>query len=330
MSVKGLKIEYGNSVFALPREALTAVLAKAGGFELKVLLILASSDILRADVDVACEAVCRELDCTKSAFNKAVKFWVEAGVISHAQSVPKAPSTKEPPKKALMQSDMPTYTEAQAADIIEKNSELSGIIDACQQITGKIFTPADAQAVVTMYDYLGLVDAGYIETLFAYCKSLGKTSARYAEKVAVSMADEGIDTTDALNEYIARRERLETDMQKLRTLIGANGRALTAKEKKLFECWLDEWRFDTEVITRAYEVTVDNLGELKLTYMNKVLENWHRDGLNTIEAVTASLEAYAKNKAAATKNGSGFETDEMFEAALRRSQSYVEKIGKKG
>lgn len=330
MSVKGLKIEYQNSVFALPREALTAVLSNAGGFELKVLLILASNDALRTDVDAACEAVCGELDCTKSAFNKAVKFWANAGVISYAEGKAEPNGKKEPQKKALMQSDMPTYTEAQTADIIEKSSDLSGIIDACQQITGKIFTPADSQAVVTMYDYLGLVDAGYIETLFAYCKSLGKTSARYAEKVAVGMVDDGIDTTDALNEYIARRERLETDMQKLRTLIGAGDRALTAKEKKLFECWLGEWRFDTEVITRAYEVTVDNLGELKLTYMNKVLENWHRDGLNNIEAVEASLEAYAKNKAAATKSGSGFETDEMFEAALRRSQNYLENKKKKG
>lgn len=329
MSVKGLKIEYGNSVFALPREALTAAMSKAGGFEFKVLLILASSDALRADVDAACEAVCGELDCTKSAFNKAVKFWVEAGVISHAESRATG-AEQESPKKALMKSDMPTYTEAQTADIIDRNAELSGIIDACQQITGKVFTPADSAAVVTMYDYLGLVDAGYIETLFAYCKTLGKTSARYAEKVAVSMVDEGVDTTDALNEYIARRERLETDMQKLRTLIGASGRTLTSKEKKLIECWLCEWGFDTEVITRAYEVTVDNLGECRLTYMNKVLENWYRDGLNTIEAVEASLDAYAKNKAAAAKSGSGFETDEMFEAALRRSQNYLENNKKKG
>ena len=323
MSVKGLKIEYGNSVFALPRETLAAAMSKAGGFEFKVLLILAANDALRADADAACEAVCRELDCTKSAYSKAIKFWVEAGVI--AQSEGDAPKAEAEPKtKALMKSDMPTYTEAQTAEIIDKSKDLKGTIDACQEIMGKVFTSADVSAVVTMYDYLGLVDAGYIETLFAYCKTLGKTSARYAEKVAVSMADEGIDTTDALNEYIARRERLETDMQTLRTLIGAADRALTAKEKKLFECWLTEWGFDTEVITRAYEVTVDNIGKLKLDYMNKVLENWHRDGLTTLEAVNASLEAYAKNKAAAAKSGSGFETDEMFEAALRRSQSYLE------
>jgi DNA replication protein DnaD len=33
--------------------------------------------------------------------------------------------------------------------------------------------------------------------------------------------------------------------------------------------------------------------------MNKVLENWHKSGLTTIEAVEASLESYKKSKAEA-------------------------------
>ena len=329
MSAKKLKIEYGDSVFALPREGVLSSLCAARAFELKVLLILGADDTLRADLDAAREYICKSLDCTESAFEKAIAFWCDRGVITYADAAATVPAQGEKPKKTLVGVTVPGYTESQAADVIDRHAELRAIIDACQQITEKIFTPADVQTIVGIYDYLGLCDTGYIETLCNYCKSLGKTSARYIERVAVSMADEGVDTTDALNEYIARRERLESDISKIRSLIGADGRALTSKEKKLFECWLTEWNFDVDVITKAYEVTVDKLGAVKLTYMNKVLENWHRDGLGTLEAVDASLEKYSRNKANAAKDGSGFETDEYFEAALARSQKYLEE-NKKG
>lgn len=324
MGAKKLKIEYGDSVFALPRESVLSSLPKAGAFELKVLMLLASNDALRADLSAAREHICKELDCTGSAFDKAVAFWSDSGVISTADAA------GDKPNKTPISVTVPSYTESQAADVIDRHTELRAIIDACQQITEKIFTPADTQTIVGIYDYLGLRDTGYIETLCNYCKSLGKTSARYIERVAVSMADEGVDTTDALNEYIARREQLENNTARIRLLIGAQDRALTSKEKKLFECWLTEWNFAVDVITRAYEVTVDKLGTVKLTYMNKVLENWHRDGLDTLEAVEASLEKYSQSKADAAKNGSGFETDEYFEAALARSQKYLENSKKEG
>lgn len=324
MSAKKLKIEYGDSVFALPRESVMSSLGAARAFELKVLLVLCADDALRADFTAAREYICKNLDCTESAFEKAIAFWTDRGVIVCVEADNAVMTQSEKPKKTLQGVSVPSYTESQAADVIDRHAELRATIDACQQITEKIFTPADVQTIVGIYDYLGLSDTGYIETLCNYCKSLGKTSARYIERVAVSMADEGIDTTDALNEYIARRERLENNTAKIRSLIGASDRALTSKEKKLFECWLTEWNFDVDVITKAYEVTVDKLGSVKLTYMNKVLENWHRDGLDTLEAVEASLEKYSQSKADAAKNGSGFETDEYFEAALARSQKYLE------
>ena len=121
MSVKGLKIEYGNSVFALPSEKVLSELSSVGGFELKVLLILASDGSLRADYNAACEYVCAQLDCTKSAFGKAVDFWVKAGVIARADSTV-VTSEAEKPRKALASATLPTYTEGQTAEVIEAHA----------------------------------------------------------------------------------------------------------------------------------------------------------------------------------------------------------------
>ena len=320
--MKKLKIEYGDSVFALPRGMIEKMLSSANEFNLKVLLLAAADDGLRCDYEAAEAELCKRLDCTRSALKKALDFWSAAGVMSIADSDGESIAVK-PEKKQLQSESLPDYTESETADIIEKNTELSGIIDMCQQIIEKMFTPAEAQIVVGLYDHLGF-DGEYIAMLFAYCKDSGKRSLRYIEKTALGLFDEGIDTAAALAEHIKRRDMLDSNISKIRTLIGAGARQLTPREKKAFEAWLGEWKLDTDVITRAYEVTVDRIGEYKLAYMNRVLENWHKEGLTTIEAIDASFEAYKKGKAEAEKNKSGFETDEYFEAALARSQRRLE------
>lgn len=329
-----LKIEYGDNVFSLPKEGLFEALPAANELNLKVLLLAASDDRLRRDYEACCAELRSRLDITQSTLERAFAFWSEKGILTvvditpAAAGIPKkaAELSANPPKpKMLQSSSLPDYTEGHCADIIASSNELPDLIDMCQQIIGKIFTSSDVQVIIVLYDHLGL-SGEYIASLFAFCVGNGKKSLRYIEKTALSLFDEGIDTSDALTAYIKRKENFEDNLSKIRKLIGAGSRELTAKEKKSFTCWLDEWRFEIDVITRAYEVTVDKINEPSVSYMNRVLENWYKSGLTTLEAVEASLETYKKNKAEAshgaqTVNGteSGFRTDEFFEAALRRS-----------
>ena len=82
-----------------------------------------------------------------------------------------------------------------------------------------------------MYDHLGL-GGEYIVTLFSYLSGKGKNSLRYIERTAVNLFDEGVDTVDALNAYIKRKDEFEDNVGKIRSLIGAGQRELTAKEEE--------------------------------------------------------------------------------------------------
>ena len=331
MSAKRLKIEYGDSVFSLPKDSLLPTLASASGFDLKVLIIAASDDELRLDFDKASDEICRRLDCTKSALQKSLNFWNKAGVLNISEcdgSTQDSTQKQKPRQKTLLSSEFPTYTESRTADVLASHLDLAGIIDACQQIAEKIFTPNEVQSIVAIYDYLGLNDEGYIVTLYQFCKRNGKTSPRYIEKVAVSLFDDGITTTSSLNEYIKKRDTVDSMTAKFRSLIGADSRKLTAKESTSVELWSSDWGYDIDVITRAYEITVERCGGYKLPYMGRILENWHDAGLAAIEDVDASLESYRKNKTDASGE-SEFEDNEYFEAALARSQRYLEEKNKK-
>ena len=103
----------------------------------------------------------------------------------------------------------------------------------------------------------------------------------------------------------------------LRDLFGIGKRALIKKEKDAFFRWVSEWEMPLDVITRAYEITVSSTGEPSVPYTNAILEKWHVQGLTTLEAVEA---AEAERAASAGKNTMGnFDTDDFFEAALKRS-----------
>ena len=51
--------------------------------------------------------------------------------------------------------------------------------------------------------------------------------------------------------------------------------------------------------------------------MNGILERWYAAGITTPEAVKSDAEAHKKGK----QDGASFDTDEFFEAALKRSYS---------
>lgn len=331
MGEKKIKIQYGDGVLCLPKKEVIDSLTAADGFNLKVLLLVSAEENLRSDYSVLSKDLCTRLDCTPTALKKAITFWQGKGVLelcnidaeAEKSVVAESDDTKSTKSGGYLQtSDLPNYTEGEVADVIEKNTELRGTIDICQQIVGKIFTPAEAQTVVRLFDHLRL-DGEYIVTLFAYCRDNGKKSLRYIEKTAIGLYDDGIDTTSALNEHIKWLERRDELTAKVKNLIGAASRSLTSKEKKAIEQWTMEWKFDFDIINRAYEVTVDSIGDVKLPYMNKVLENWHDSGLTTIESVESSLEAYKKNKTEAENAASGFDTDEFFKAAVARSGKYL-------
>ncbi len=331
VKTSALKFNWGDKILNLPRETLVKALPNANEAALKVLILAAALEDKRDDSEALKNELSSRLDYTIGAVERAIEFWSSAGVVA----IDKAPETAENPNpsenepekapKKLQSAELPGYSEGDCADIIARSHDLAGVIDLSQQILGKMFTPADTAVIVGLHDHLRL-DGDYIVTLVKYCADKGKKSLRYIERCALTLFDDGITSGEAFGAYLKHREDVESSLARLRRLTGASERELTSKEKKLYTCWLDDWSFDIEVIRRAWEVTVDKIGKPELNYINKVLENWHNSGFKTLADVEASLEAYKKNKAAAQHSTqtvgateSGFETDEIMEAILRRS-----------
>lgn len=334
------KINYGSAVGVFPTECAEQI-KRASLCDMKVLWLLCAKGGKTCVSDI-----CLFVGQNEAEVVSSLEYWKSAGVICEAgesyaitekteqadsveQTVATADSKKE--KKISRADELPRYTSDQLSVILEENNALSDFIGECQRIMGKMFSYHEVNILIGLVDYLNL-DFDYIMILLTYCVSHGKKTLHYVEKTAFGLYDSGVTGVEALSEELQRRERAATLEGRVRSLFGIGGRALTSKEKKEISSWVNDLGYDFEIIQKAYEVTADATGGASIHYANSVLERWNRENLRTVEQIDGAHIQYTqeieqKKKAKTARAGkidensvnSSFNTDEFFEAAIRRS-----------
>ncbi len=302
------EFSFGCDVAVLPARILRERLNECSHTELRLICAMACDPALLCEYDEKADALAASFGVDRKELDEALAFWRGAGAIATAGNSAVSAKRSVKPASSLH------YTGEELADIIEKNGLLK-VIDECERLLGKTFNPTDINTIVNLYHNLG-VEQKYISTVCAYCVDMGKKSLSYLFKTACALYDQGIVTVEQLDEYVAFRHRCAEFGSKLRTLFGIGSRALTAKESKSFENWLN-WGFGEDIITRAYEITIEKTGKYTISYIDKILTNWHTTGYTTLEEIDEAQSRYSESKKEETKGS--FDTDDFFERALKRS-----------
>lgn len=310
---------YNTGVVVLPSFALDYV-DKAKKFDIKVLMLMSSSEKYREGKFVL--EITKALNCEEKDVEASIAFWRGTGVISVVGETleekkdieRKVEVVENTPKRAKV-SELPQYTSTELNALLKKHQNVIGLIDECQNILGKIFTASEIKVLMALVDYLGL-DNDYILVLMHHCARKEIKSMRYIEKMAVTCLDEGFVEAAVLQEALcAKEDRMELE-GKIRGIFGIGGRKLTTKEKKQVDTWIGEYKYDLEIIEKAYEITVNATSKPSVHYANAILEKWYVNGIKTVEDVN---ELLAKRELERGGEGSSFDVDEFFQAALDRS-----------
>ena len=305
--------QYGTRVAVVPVPADGSLWKNATRDQLALLLVLMAEGECTPDV------LSEKSGVSGEDLEKALQYWVDAEILSVEGipcAAPKSGGSRATAKRPDRAAELPHYNTDEAAKYLESHPTASNLIDCCQQELGKIFNTSEAEIVIGLLDYLSL-DPEYILLLFAHSAKRGMKSLRYIEKMAIALHDAGIVTYDQLDLHLKKADRVSQVEYALRDLFGIGKRALIKRERDAFFRWVAEWEMPLDVITRAYEITVGSTGEPSVPYTNAILEKWHAKGLVTLEAVE---EEEAQRNPASPKGVMGsFDTDDFFEAALKRS-----------
>lgn len=313
-----IELEFGRHARAIPKINKDCII-NADDNALRLLLIAAVSDNTNGDV------MASELGLSKDELNEALKFWQENGFMAlgdedttesespvKIEEKPAKKPTIKVPKRAAA-AELPIYTTDELTYIMQQNKSMSALIIEAQNVLGKMFNVADTKIIAGMADDLGFSDE-YILMLLSYCRRIGKTGIRYIEKMSAGLYDKGITTEEALSEHIAMLDAVNSVDGQIRKIFGTGARAFTSKEVEFISNWVNKYGYGTDMISKAYETTVDAISKPSFSYANKIIESWYAAGYKTISDVEN-----AKKNEAETKAGTSFNAGDFLEAAIKRS-----------
>lgn len=334
-----LTLNYQKGVLNIPAAA-TEFASRATKKDLCVLMAVATVPGCAEDFGASAAEVARLAGVTKEELFASMAFWRGAGVYimdedsaEEMSSAALASETgkvsdpvvgsgaecgtetekKEEKKKKLLKREMPTLTADDIKKITSEAPERLALIDACQNMIGKMFSTAECAVLLGLREFLGVEDE-YIIMAAAYCAKKGKKAIKYLEKTVLSLYDEkDIETVEQLEDYIRRLEAWDDMEFKIRRLIGAGERKFTKQEQVFINQWANEYSFGFEMIEFAYEKTVGAIGKPSMPYMHKILASWHEKGYKTPDDIASREKGASMNK-----NSGSFDTDEFFNLAVKR------------
>ncbi len=318
-----MKLNFQQEVLVLPGAVLSSC-ADADAAALRVLLWLAS-DLTLYDKP---KQLAKLADCDQRSLKAILQYWRMYGILcEEGESVPamstgvtEAPKKEKPDKKELLRraDELPNYTSTELAELLEKRAGVRALVDEAQQMLGKMFNPSEVNILIGMLDYLGIGEEAIL-LLLAHCKKIGKTNLRSIEKYAYTLAEKGITEPEAMEEEIQHAELMHSFEGEVRALFGMPKRALTSRESKMLSAWMS-FGYGIDVVRVAYEMTIHAINDPSMPYANSILERWNANGWKNLSEIEAGIAAEKAQKAGnTTELGNSFDTDDFFEAALRRS-----------
>jgi DnaD/phage-associated family protein len=214
---------------------------------------------------------------------KAFRYWESVGIVRINDDIIdfvdlSAGVVPEKPKKT-------TYKADEISSILSSNKDLRQLITHAETIFGKTLSSSEISTIFNFYDNYHL-PFEVILMLLEHCASLQKASIRYAEKIAISWSEQGIDTIEKAKEHLQNFEKREKICRKFKKLLGITGRDLSDAEYAHILQWTESMQMPSELVKLAYEKTIMATGNPSFPYMNGILQSWYRQGIKTSEEVS--------------------------------------------
>lgn len=197
---------------------------------------------------------------------------------------------KEPVKPV----ERPTYTEAQIAELTNTD-EIKWLMNIIEIYLERLLTPTDVQLILYLYETLNF-SAELIMHLYDYCVSKNKRNTSYIEAVAISWAEEGVDSVEKAE---ASSAKYNASYQAISKAFGLN-RQPGAIEKQYIDKWTQTYGLDVSIIVEACNRALLRTGKPDFKYTDGIIENWHKHNVKKradIDALDASHSQRAKQHA---------------------------------
>lgn len=213
------------------------------------------------------------------------------GIVTQVSEEP-----SEPPAVPERKFEKPNYSEAQISQLTNSD-EVKWMLNIIEIYLDRLIKPMDLQLILYLYESIGF-SAELIMYLYEYCVSKNKKNPAYIEAVALSWAEEGIDTVEKAE---AATALYNSNYNAVNKAFGLN-RAPGNVEKQFINKWLNKYHFTIDIIVEACNRTILMTQKPDFKYADKILENWFKKEVKELSQISKLDEEHSKY-AAAKSNG---------------------------
>lgn len=257
--------------------------------------------LLKFGADLPCAAVCRSIGVSEARLPALERELCEAGLTSPAPDTPAKPAALAPE---------PEYSAGEIADFKLRDKGFAAVAAEAERVMSKMLTISDLRMIMKLYHYFGL-SAECMFLLLGYtaerCADIGRrmtiASLRRESERWISM---GIDSPERADAYIKSEKKILSLAADIKKTIGKS--TYTADERARLRRWA-EYGCDPEVVKIAMDISKKRIFEIKLSYMDKIIESWKARGLNTAREIEKYEErqktAFDRRAAAAARKNGG-------------------------
>ncbi len=310
-----------SGVFALPNTVADTALMLASAEQLRVLLWFSRHQ--EAFDAAACAA---KLGLAAEECDACLRFWAEQGVLAASQAVAASAETvavSQPAPAIRPAAIKPTLHEVLSYQ--KQHPAFSTLVEAASARLGKPIGHSDTATLLYLHNTVGL-PMEVILMEIAYAVSVGKPNMRYVEKLALDWCDRDIATVATVDAHICYLDACRQAGETVERLLDAP-RPLSATQAQMAEKWLVQWKFSHAMLLKAADITREKLPKVTpafIQYMDKILDRWFHEGIDTPEKIPAAIPAKKKGVAATNPEESSLEFDDFEKELLRYRPKFKE------
>lgn len=292
--------------FSVPSEIVDSHIKLAGALQLRVILYCLRHTY---DGEINPEEMANLFNVTVDDICDALMFWCELGFIEGENDlvveklIPPTPKKVAPPKPIR-----PDRKEVARRGL--ESPEIAFLLNEAQQKFGRMLKQSESSVLVWLYDDLGM-DASLILMVLEYARQAERFNISYIEKVAKDWVDNGINSISAAENRIVELGNARTAWYKMQRAFGLDNRAPSESESKLAVQAIVEWKMTEALLKKAYDACVDSLGRYKVTYIKKVLTEWHKAGIKDVKDLEKQSAATGDKPAAKKGKNSSMATYDL-------------------
>lgn len=287
-----------NTSFAVPSEVVDKYLRLAGSVQIKVLLWIMRHSADEKNIEDMSQAIgVSTADCAD-----ALTFWTENGILIKPENINelevKVSDFKEEDvtiKKDAIVADVPNSVNTskilpeieaikpsfeQVSARGSESEEIRFLYQEAQARLGKTMGYDSQSILLMMHDTYGL-PVEVIVTIIEYCVSIGKTAMSYISKIGKDWGEREIDTLEKADEVISELKACDEMWNEFKIKTGIATPRPTSAQMKYLNIWKNQYGFSIDMILLAYEESANNIQKISFPYMDKVLQNWFKNGIKT-------------------------------------------------